>query len=156
LGFYRSPPHTNKPTISCIIDNPIYFAPNSLFRTDTQVGLRRLYSILGRVGMVAMWEPVPPSIAGHWALPGWADPVRVHFVLRLTIPADFLCLIHDFVCLYFPTECKMTSFWCFHRNSCSKTCPYRSLWFEDLRPRQATGQGRRGTPQPLIAGRGTA
>jgi hypothetical protein len=75
-----------------------------------------------------------------------ADPVRVHFALRWTLPADFLYRIRDFVCLYFTGECKIPLFRCFQCNFISKTCACRSLWFEDLRPWQAMGLGRRCTP----------
>jgi hypothetical protein len=54
----------------------------------------------------------------------------------------------------------MTLFRRFQRDSYSQTCQYRPLWFEDLRPRQATGWGRGAphdtrspdrAPDPLIA-----
>jgi hypothetical protein len=48
----------------------------------------------------------------------------------------------------------MNPFWYFQHNSISKTCHYRPLWFEDLWPSQATGQGRVGEPRdsPVCTG----
>jgi len=40
----------------------------------------------------------------------------------------------------------MNLFRCFQRDSCSKTCHYRPLWFEDLKGPQA--MGRRGVGEP--------
>jgi len=49
----------------------------------------------------------------------------------------------------------MDSVGVFQRDSGSKTCHYRSLRFEDLRPRQAMGRGAGGTPRMEIAGLGS-
>jgi len=99
-----------------------------------------------------------PGKPGARGIPGVPGAVLngSHFSLRLPFPADFLCLIRGFICPCFPGECKMNSVGGFQRDSCSKTCHYRSLRFEDPGPGQATGRGAGGTSQMEIAGRGTA
>ncbi len=48
----------------------------------------------------------------------------------------------------------MNSVGCFQHDSCFRTCLFGPLWFEDLRPSQAAGQGR-GDPAP-VRGQGRA
>jgi hypothetical protein len=69
--------------------------------------------------------------------PGGDTLIGGYFRLCLPLLQIFLCLIREYFCPCFPAKTKIAPTGIIQGKTGSKTCQYRSLWMDDLRPRQA-------------------